>query len=276
VCFGPTSLGRGPLNILCEMAEPIDWEAARLTTGSTATRDGTFFRIAERIIVSLSETTVWRPTGPLTRWRAATMLESLSGLAGEVRMRPARGGLQALIPVLTVNVGASPRGVCVTSPLLRMAMRGIEPLAAWLETRLAHPVESRPAPTPAIDALIGLGPGLTPSGDDFLGGILVTLHHLGIPDVAGDLAREVLARAEQRTNGISHAHLAAAANGEGLEPLIRSLKSQRARSAKTGTLSVRRRCDRTHVGLDALAGVAFAAATVARVRAAHEVTGVAV
>jgi hypothetical protein len=274
VCFGPTSLGNGPLNVLCEMSEPIDWETVRLTPGSPAVRDGTFFRIAERIIVSLSEATEWRPTSSVALWHAATICEGLSILAAEVRARPVRGGLQALSPILAGDAGASPPSAFATSPLLRMAMESIEPLREWLETCLEDPAEPRHAPMPAIDALIGLGPGLTPSGDDFLGGMLVTLHHLGASKVAGELAREVCARAEQRTNEISYAHLTAAADGEGLAPLHVVLESLCTRGAPGlgQWLSAVDAIGHTS-GWDALAGIVFAAATVARSKAAHDAVG---
>jgi len=268
VCVGPTSLNTGPLNVLCQMPEPIDWEAAQLTTGSAATCDGARFHVAGRFIVSLSRATVWRPPRLFTPWNSETIQEGLIVLAHDVRTRPARGGLQALIPVLAGNVVVSPRGSLTGGPLLRMAMEGIEPLAAWLETRLTHSGEPLPIPFPALDALIGLGPGLTPSGDDFLAGVLVALHHLGVADASGELAKATLARAARRTNDISHAHLAAAAEGEGLAPIHSVLASLCAPGAPGlgRALSAVDAIGHTS-GWDATAGVALAAATAARVRA---------
>jgi hypothetical protein len=277
VCFGPMSLGSGPLNVLYQMSEPIDWEAARLMKGSLAACDGTFFDVAERFTFSLSEAEVWRPVPPATPWQAATILEGLAILAREARTRSARGGLQALIPMFTGNAAASSGGVVAGSPLIRMAMEGIEPLAAWLEACLACPIEPIPVPIPAIDALIGLGPGLTPSGDDFLGGVLVALHHLGASDVAGYLAEKVLSRAERRTNEISYAHLAAAAEGEGLAPLHAVLSNLCAPGAPRLGQSLSDVDAIGHSsGWDALAGVAFAAAIMARVRAVRGAMRVAV
>ena len=268
VCFGPMSLGSGPLNVLYQMSDPIDWEAARLMKGSLAGCDGTFFHVAKRFVFSLSEAKIWRPANPFAPWHAATILEGLANLAREVCSRPVRGGLQVLIPALTGNAPNPSEGTRAADPLIRMAMEGIEQLAAWLETRLACSSEPMPVPIPAIDALIGLGPGLTPSGDDFLGGVLVALHHLGASDVAGYLAEKVLSRAERRTNEISYAHLAAAAEGEGLAPLHAVLSSLCAPGAPRLGQSLSDVDAIGHSsGWDALAGVAFAAAIMARVRA---------
>ena len=67
-------------------------------------------------------------------------------------------------------------------------------------------------------SLIGLGPGLTPSGDDYLGGVLIALHQLGREAQARGLWRWLEPRLA-RTSVISGAHLAAAAAGEGHEAL---------------------------------------------------------
>ena len=61
--------------------------------------------------------------------------------------------------------------------------------------------------------LLGLGPGLTPSGDDLVAGTLVALHALGFARAAADLWR-VVQPSLKDTNAISSAHLRAAAHGQ--------------------------------------------------------------
>jgi len=70
-----------------------------------------------------------------------------------------------------------------------------------------------------IETIIGLGPGLTPSGDDYLGGVLIALHALGRASQAGSLWRWLEPRLARGTSAISAAHLAAAAAGQGHEAL---------------------------------------------------------
>jgi len=67
--------------------------------------------------------------------------------------------------------------------------------------------------------LIGLGPGLTPSGDDYLGGVMVALHALGRGTQSAGLWRWLEPQLAERTSAISAAHLAAAAAGEAHEAL---------------------------------------------------------
>ncbi len=69
------------------------------------------------------------------------------------------------------------------------------------------------------EELIGLGPGLTPSGDDYLGGMLVALRASGRGVQADGLWRWLQPRLAGRTSAISIAHLAAAAAGEAHEAL---------------------------------------------------------
>jgi hypothetical protein len=76
-------------------------------------------------------------------------------------------------------------------------------------------------------ALVGLGPGLTPSGDDFLVGFFAVLHLPRSPgEVFTSVCLAVLSDVERRTNAISAAALKAAAQGRvraSLHALIREL-----------------------------------------------------
>lgn len=69
------------------------------------------------------------------------------------------------------------------------------------------------------DALIGLGPGLTPAGDDFAGGAMIALRAFGDAAGADRIAAWALPLARTNTNRISRAHLECAARGEGHEAL---------------------------------------------------------
>lgn len=106
--------------------------------------------------------------------------------------------------------------------------------------------------------LIGLGPGLTPSGDDFLGGVMLALHHVHRETQARGLWRWLEPRLA-RTSAISAAHLAAAAAGEGHEALHAALahlfQRQPGWPAALDRLDAIGHCS----GWDALAGAAAVA-----------------
>jgi len=77
----------------------------------------------------------------------------------------------------------------------------------------------------AAAGLVGLGEGLTPEGDDILGGYLFTLHSLSsIRRLALDIDWEAvtswLHSVAQRTNAISHCMLVDHARGDACAPLV--------------------------------------------------------
>ncbi len=74
-----------------------------------------------------------------------------------------------------------------------------------------------PVDLPPFD-LLGLGPGLTPAGDDVLAGMLVATHH--DPVIGTALASSVLPTADVRTTALSAALLNLAATGQGIPALL--------------------------------------------------------
>lgn len=76
----------------------------------------------------------------------------------------------------------------------------------------------------AAAGLIGLGPGLTPAGDDFLGGLLFAVEQVGRAHPGRvrrqpALRKAFLQRTRSATNAISYAILCDLAHGHGPEPM---------------------------------------------------------
>jgi hypothetical protein len=133
------------------------------------------------------------------------------------------------------------------------AQPALEALDRWLA---GHALANEAA------QLIGLGPGLTPSGDDYLGGVLVGLRWLGRGAQADSLWRWLEPRLEPRTSAISAAHLAAAATGQVHEALHEVLDDLAAWQAPDLHPSLARLDAVGHTsGWDALAGVVAVART---------------
>ena len=80
----------------------------------------------------------------------------------------------------------------------------------------AHPLVERGDLEGAAAVLAGLGPGLTPSGDDVLGGVLFARRALAGPE---EEVRLAAAAAGVRTNAIARAFLRWAARGQALSPV---------------------------------------------------------
>jgi hypothetical protein len=95
--------------------------------------------------------------------------------------------------------------------LLEQVGPPVQQAAAEVQARYAE--RDFPAQQRAIAALCGLGPGLTPAGDDWLAGWLLALHLSEDPRSLADLEGMVL-EAAVRTTTLSRAFLACAAAGE--------------------------------------------------------------
>jgi len=103
-----------------------------------------------------------------------------------------------------------------------------------------------------------MGSGLTPAGDDLIGGALIALRAVGDKATAERLGRWALRLAGSRTNRISRAHLACAASGEGHEALHLALSAILAGRSSVGkALSALKRIGHTS-GMDALSGALLA------------------
>lgn len=265
VCVGPPSLGAGPLNALCAIPAELVWGAGALSPGEAAESDGGTLRVANRWAFRFADAAVWRPArldGPADGTALSAGLARLAQAGGGW---PERGGFMPLVARLA-------RGECPASgdpsepnPLIRMALPDIGRLARWLECALTDARRTPASPFPAAERLLGLGPGLTPSGDDFVGGILVALHSFGHARLAEQLGAGALPLARRRTNAVSYAHLACAAGGEGSAALHGTLETL-ARPGAPGLERCLGAIDAVgHTsGWDALAGAVLAAAAIAQ------------
>ncbi len=129
-------------------------------------------------------------------------------------------GLGPLLPLVLSRWGGRSRQseVQPRGPLAALALETVAAVAQACRRRDVWAVAR------AAERLVGLGPGLTPSGDDFVGGLLFALHHLrvlypGSFAWADEPLRALLASAGARTNPISYVLLADLAAGAGPAPL---------------------------------------------------------
>ena len=191
--------------------------------------------IGQRVTVLLETARLWEPT-PF-RGGARPHLDAL------------RAALDGHVP--EEGLGCTILGI--HNALTVHAQPALEALDRWLA---GHALANEAA------QLIGLGPGLTPSGDDYLGGVLLGLRWLGRATQADSLWRWLEPRLEPRTSAISAAHLAAAATGQVHEALHEVLDNLSAWQAPDLHPSLARLDAVGHTsGWDALAGVVAVART---------------
>lgn len=182
-------------------------------------------------------------------------------LAGEISQSFSRDlrGLNRLLPVLLAR-GELPSRMTEDALGLNASEKGLFSIGVPLLYRVQEWLRGVDcSPSLFVSGLIGLGPGLTPSGDDILGGMLIALHCLGRLDQSRILWN-VIEREAHRTNRISQAHLYAAAHGMGAEVLhewIHSLQGETDRQTVYGLCKRLGRVGHTS-GWDAALGASLA------------------
>ena len=236
-CLGPPSIGAGPLNALLP-GRP----GAGIRPGGRTAPEGGGFRLPGGPVVAARPEALYRPD-----CRASPPSRRMAGLL--VRRARAFAPADGLAPLVA-------RAPAPLPPVAARAAGAAARLAAWLRGGAAA------APPPgAVAQLVGLGPGLTPSGDDFLGGMMIALAASGRRGAARRLAGTALPRARTATNRISRAHLAAAARGQGAAALHDALAALAGEDEGELDAALEAVCALGHCsGWDALAGAVAALA----------------
>jgi hypothetical protein len=186
--------------------------------GAAAGNDGTVFHLGPSLGISWAGAGVWRPTVPGRPNDPAALVRNLDMLADRVlRLAPA-DGLAPLVPRLLDDAPLQAFHRKTGSDLVLAALPAVAALQRWIASAMMSG-SLLTVPASSLERLIGLGPGLTPSGDDCFIGTLVALRSLGWQRAADVLAAWLLPCARHRTHTISYAHLACAAKGEGAAAL---------------------------------------------------------
>lgn len=94
--------------------------------------------------------------------------------------------------------------------------------AAGVEAGLALAEGSTAVAAATLLGVLGLGPGLTPSGDDVAAGVVLAGRALGLPGTAA-VSRELAAAARTSTNAVSAGLLAEAAAGRSAAVVVRAV-----------------------------------------------------
>ncbi len=190
-CVGTPEIGAGPLNIVTDLR--CDW-SAMVSLGQSVSVDDRRLRIGV-LALDLAGASVWSPP-PFPDWDPARAEEGLAHLDGLL------GAHSAPVEGLGCFAAAVPEPVSLEA-------RAAAPLVARLSRWAAEGGGGDPEAVP----LLGLGPGLTPSGDDFLAGFMAGLHAIHAFELRDSLWRTLVPPLAHATGPISRAHLECAAKG---------------------------------------------------------------
>lgn len=248
VCIGDLSIGRGPLNAI---VDPADWAwmASHLPPVGAEARIGYGMIECDRVALVTAGASSWLPPA----WPCNPEREMLTAALDKFeRLACEQAPVEGIARVALSSAANWP-----TSALARVAGPRIRHLRDWLAAGIIRPTRE-PAP---LD-LLGLGPGLTPSGDDLLCGVLVALHAIGQIALARDLYAGIGETARFATTPLSAASLKAAAEGQSSEPLHEIIVALLANQSVAGPLGAVARIGHTS-GWDALAGAVLVLRTFA-------------
>ncbi|MBX9591874.1 MAG: DUF2877 domain-containing protein [Hyphomonadaceae bacterium] len=244
MCVGRPEIGSGPINALLESTGPhgqgfhaaAKGDHVRIQQGTLRINGGSFAGFARAVEFRVA---------PPHAWSVATLASGIEALdAMRAGLFPDDG--------LAVFCAADARH----APHSLVAAAALEPATtlAELTTAAASGLAMDVAAT-RLAPLLGLGPGLTPSGDDMLGGALVALSMLGLHDLRYAIWSAIAPLLATQTNAISAAHLAAAAQGQCSAALSRALEALMRGAAQELRLALPAVAAVGHTsGWDALAG----------------------
>ncbi|MGI9493208.1 MAG: DUF2877 domain-containing protein [Geminicoccaceae bacterium] len=210
ICVASESLYDGPFNILTRLpGHGAAWPSLPIAVGQRWTIDDNALSCADDpgIDIDLSAALAWCPKPPPRDLPNPSQIGlAVGNLRALAASRCRRDGLLDLV----LDQESKPN-----SAAARAAQKPLQDLSQHAMTWLGHGDRRIMA---SLEALLGLGPGLTPSGDDLIAGLLIGCRYIGRDAGALDLWRTLEREAKTRTTPISMAHLSAAGQGMGAAP----------------------------------------------------------
>lgn len=228
LCIALSSVGCGPLNILYRCEQQALHRALRPAASILFCHADQTLRINDIVIAQLSQACIYVSTGKPIQLDIEALRVHRQAFAN--MSMPSRG-LFSLVASNSVNLTNSTptcndsrqaADASVDLALRKFALPILCNLIIWL-----HSATSSDAgmlkPHKSVCSLLGAGPGLTPSGDDLLAGMLLALQLTGYTRSSEILWTHLQPALASRTNAISAALLQQAALGRSGEFALTAL-----------------------------------------------------
>lgn len=205
VCIGGVGLTASPLTLISTAPETMNWRASGIRVNDQVSVSSDTLNIGARFGFRLLGARDWLPDPPRIGWNPMNLARGLDTFRDACTGYVPNEGLGCFIyrrpSFLVSNVHA------------RAAQEAIERLSHWAFEAIRFPDRAGSVDPELIAPLLGLGPGLTPSGDDFVGGMMIALCSLGETTLCRNLWVASQPLASAAGNPIALAHLAAASEG---------------------------------------------------------------
>ena len=213
ICVALDVLGPGPINVLITpMSGAQPWTGGLPAETKAVTSAGRL-TVGSAFTIDLATARRWQPPP----WPAVSK-GALERGPPEVR--------RLALPLLPHD-GLAPLVLSSSvAPIRSLTMEAATGIVTELQRSLPRDLSTGNWSANALRSatlLVGLGPGLTPSGDDVLGGMMLALSALGQSDLRDALWQTIGAELDDLTVPISAMHLSAAADGFGTEAMHRMI-----------------------------------------------------
>lgn len=223
VIFPTTERYRGPLT--------INLDRSLVVTNGERVRLSPTRLIFQAIEVDLSAAEVWQPAAPAIIRPIAAQCETLKQLVQAVRARKPLEGFGGLLPHLLdlpekPVLSAADAALLARLNQLRSILQDATPASSFPQAAGGNPANQL---STLLVPLLGLGRGLTPSGDDVIIGLWLMLKRASSPrmnsrpdreNMLKQVAARLVTEAYRRTTTLSANLIECAADGEADERLI--------------------------------------------------------
>lgn len=207
VCVGGAGLAAGPLNLIISAPSGTNWRASGLRVDDRVSMVNCVLSVGRRFRFDLAGTMPWAPEPVPGGWTAKDLERGLSGFRQACSGRHFAQGLGGFL-----HGGDGPGN---GSSIHQQARAPVKSLDQWLSAALRDPQGALATSPEDLAGLLGLGPGLTPSGDDYLGGMMIAARSIGEATLCRRLWDVVRPLAASAGNPVALAHLSAASEGLG-------------------------------------------------------------
>jgi hypothetical protein len=201
-----------PMHERCTVVSPF---VSPLPAGAPFFVEGSRLIVGQAITYTIGNVTTWSPPPPSCIVRLAELAARLEAIIPKLDCSQARG-FGSFIPLIQQLWQDRPiHDLQYTDPVLQCAQPKVLNIArACLEGNTSLISEN-------AERLVGLGTGLTPSGDDFLGGLLFAIKALQTyyPSEINIALHIPIENYVSRTHPISFTLLKDLADGSAVEPL---------------------------------------------------------
>ena len=204
-CIGGANLTASPLTLISTAPETTNWRVSGVRENDRASVWSDTLNIGARFGFEFLGARDWLPDPPTTGWSPADLARGLKAFRDACTGHVPNDGLGRFIyqcpDLFEPHANA------------KSAQAPIKSLTHWAFEAIRFPDSAFPIDVEQIAPLLGLGPGLTPSGDDFVGGMMIALCSLGETTLCRQLWAASRPLAIDAGNPIALAHLTAASEG---------------------------------------------------------------